>query len=347
MASRSGGSGPTGLAAELADAQVAWVLGRLQGEQLADQLAQVVDDLLAVGEQVPLGDLVDSRAVKAVLRRVLDTVPASVAANEAVGAATDVLLAGPAQPFPVRELADPEQVEALLDELLGHADLVEQALERLTASPLTGVVATRFMGRIVGEVLATNQALANKVPGLGRMVSLGTSAAGVVKGAADKQLSGLLGDTAGKGAAFAVRPLNRILVETLRDPTTRDALLQVWGLLSEEEVQGLARLLSAEDATRIADTLQGILATAAATGHVGGLVDAFVDAFLTRYATHPPTVLLDDLGLTRDDLVADLQAIAPRAIDAALASGELERAVRGRIEPFFASPEVVALLDRG
>jgi len=36
--------------------------------------------------------------------------------------------------------------------------------------------------------------------------------------------------------------------------------------------------------------------------------------------------------------------VVPRVVEAALAGGELERLVRARIEPFFRSPEVTALL---
>ena len=49
------------------------------------------------------------------------------------------------------------------------------------------------------------------------------------KGAADKQFESLLGDTVGKGGTYAVRRLNKIVVDTLLDPTTGEAALQVWG----------------------------------------------------------------------------------------------------------------------
>ena len=58
-----------------------------------------------------------------------------------------------------------ERVEALLDELLALHPVLERALERLTDSPLVGTMASRFMGRIAGEVLQANKAVADKVPG--------------------------------------------------------------------------------------------------------------------------------------------------------------------------------------
>jgi len=332
------------LADQLIDAQVAYVLDQLTGDRLRDNVARDVDDLLALAGTLRLDAVIDAEAVKRVARRLLDTVPASTGATEIVDVAADVLLTGPAAPFAVGELVARDQVEALVDELLGLSPVVDRALDRLTDSPLVGTVATAFMGRIVGEVLAANRAVAEKVPGLGSLMSIGTSAASRVKGVADKQFDALLGDTAGKGATFAVRRLNKILIETLQDPTTREAVLQVWDLVAEEPVGGLDRYVDKEELSRLVYAVQGVVATGAATVHVAALADACVDAFFGRYGALPVTTLLDELEIDRDDVVADLQSVVPRVVEAALAGGELERLVRARIEPFFRSTEVTALL---
>ena len=334
----------TSLADQLIDAQVTYVLEQLSGDLAAEHLAQVVDDLLAVGGSLPLESVLDPAEVKAVVRRQLGALPASTGASEIVDVATEVLYAGPTTPFALGELVDRDQVEALLDEILGLSPVAERALDRLTDSPLVGIVASRFMGRIVGEVLAANKAVADKVPGLGSLVSFGTSAASKVKGVADKQFDALLGDTAGKGAAFAVRRLNKILIDTLQDPATRDAALQVWDLVAAERVGGLDHFVDREAVTRLVYAAQGVVATGAGTEHVGALADAYVDGFFARYGALPVTTLLDELEIGRDDLVADLVAAAPRVLDAVRTSGELERLVRARIEPFFRSPAVTALL---
>jgi hypothetical protein len=334
----------TSLADQLIDAQVTYVLEQLGGTELERTLAEAVDDLLAIGGSLQLEEVLDPEHVKAVVRRLLASVPASTGASEIVDIATEVVYAGPATPFALGELVVREQVEALLDEILGLAPLVERALEQLTDSPLVGMVASRFMGRIVGEVLAANKAVADKVPGLGSLVSFGTSAASRVKGVADKQFEALLGDTAGKGAAFAVRRLNKIIIDTIQDPATREAVLQVWDLAAEEPVGGLGHHVERDALSRIVYAAQSVVATAAGTEQAAALVDAYVDGFFARYGALPVTTLLDELEVDRDALVADLRAAAPRAVEAARASGALERIIRARVEPFYRSPAVVALL---
>jgi hypothetical protein len=190
------------------------------------------------------------------------------------------------------------------------------------------------MGRIVGEAIAANQAVADKVPGLGSLLSLGTRAAAGVVGAADKQLDGLLADTAGKGGTLAVRRLNRIIIDTLRDPTTRDAVLQVWDLVAAEQLRGRGDRPGVEQLTGGVDAAPQVVAL----GH------AVVDGFFEAFGGYTPVELLHELGLDRDDLVADAVRFAPGVVGALVESGELERLLRAELAPFYESDEVRLIL---
>ena len=332
------------IAQQLLDAQVRHHLDRLSGDRLAPTVARFAEDLVSSLDGHALDDLLDRDQVKAVVTRSLAAVPASAVASGVVELLTSVALDGPDEAFTVGEVVDRQRVEAVLDELLALTPAVERALERLTASPLVGTAASRFMGRIVGEVLQANRAVTDKVPGLGALMSFGTSAASKVVGAADKQFEGLIGDTVGKGGTFAVRRLNRIVVETLRDPTTREAVLQVWDLLAAEPVSGLDRHTTRDRLGRVVDAGHELVIATAASEAVAHLAETIVDAFLDRFGGYSPVELLAELDLDRDDLVADVVAAAPPVVDALRESGALERMLRAELEPFYSSPEVSALL---
>ena len=337
-------SGAKSLAQQLLDAEVGYHLHRLSGDQLASTVSALADDVFVSAGRHRIEDLVDREAVKAIVARALGSVPASAAVGGIVEMATTIAYDGPAEPYPLGELVDRGQVEVLLDALLAMHPVLERALERLTRSPLVGTVASRFMGRIVGEVMQVNQAAANKVPGLGSLMSFGTGAASKARGAADKQFEAMLGGSIDKGGSFAVRRLNRILVETLRDPATRDAALQVWDLIAEEPVAGLSPYAPREEVDRVVGAVHALTITALTTGHAARLGEVIVDGFYERFGGYTPTELLDEFDLDRDDLVADLVRIAPMAIDAIRETGDLERILRTQLEPFYNSPEIAALL---
>lgn len=329
------------LAERLLDAQVVFHLARLSGDELPVTVARVVDRLLDVAGEHQIADLVDRDVVKGVVGRALTDVPGSPAVAAFVELGREIVAAGPAEPFPVSDVVDRDQVERLVDEALALTPELERALERLTASPLVGATATRFMGRVVGDVVAANQAVADRVPGLGSLLSLGTRAAAGVVGAADKQLDGLLADTAGKGGTLAVRRLNRIVVDTLRDPTTRDAILQVWDLVAAEPVRGTGDLTSTSE---LVDAIRDLVVTVLADPHVVEVGHAVVDGFFEAFGGYTPTELLSELDLDRADVVADAVRLAPGVVGAMVESGELEALLRAELAPFYASDAVTALL---
>ncbi|GEP36032.1 hypothetical protein NSZ01_38000 [Nocardioides szechwanensis] len=324
---------------------MAYHLERLAGDQLAATVTRLADDLFTAAGRHQVEDLVDREAIKAVVGRALATVPGSAAVSGIVELATTVVYDGPDERYRLGELIERERVEVLLDELLALNPVLERGLERLTDTPLVGTMASRFMGRIVGEVLQANKAVADKVPGLGSLMSFGTNAASKVMGAADRQFEGLIGDTVGKGGTFAVRRLNRIIIETLQDPTTREAVLQVWDLVSEAQVAGLSDHVTRDEITGVIDAVHEVVVTTVGTEHAARLGEAIVDGFFDRFGGYTPTELLNELDLARDDLVADLVRIAPGVVAALEESGDLERLLRDQLEPFFASAAVRDLLD--
>ncbi len=333
------------VAQRLLDAQVSHHLDRLGGDQLASTVSRLGEDLLDAVAHHQLDSLVERDAVKIVVVGALGTVPGSAAVTGFVELATTILYQGPEEDFVLSDLVDREQVESLLDEVLALSPVLERALERLTDSPLVATMAARFMGRIVTEVLQANKAVTDKVPGLGSLMSFGTSAASKVMGAADKQFEGLIGETVGKGGTFAVRRLNRIVIETLRDPTTREAVLQAWDLLSREPVAGLSEYATRVEISGLVEAVHDLTVTTAVNEHVAHLGEAVVDGFFERFGGYSPTELLEELDLDRTEIVADLVRIAPAVVDALRQTGDLERMVRAELEPFYASPAVLALLE--
>ncbi|MFT4201019.1 hypothetical protein [Gordonia sp. (in: high G+C Gram-positive bacteria)] len=333
------------VARALLDAQVAWAVNRLTGDELPELAEKAVDDVLAVAENATTGALVDPEEVKSIARMIAKKVPASTAASTLVEQGAEVVMSNPAGTYTLREVVDKENVERITDEVLGLTPFVEKALDDLTHSPMVAALASRFVGRIVNDVLAGNRAMAEKIPGVGSLVSMGTKAAGKAIGKTGEQFGELFGDATAKGAEFAMGRLNKIIVATLKDPSTKSAVLEVFDMYADKPIGRLDKVMTLDDAKRIGGLGQDVVIAGAVSEPVLKLVDALIDGFFTVYGEYPAAQLLEELDITRDDLVTYAVAGAPRLFDAVKASGELERIVREQLEPFYASPEVAAILD--
>jgi hypothetical protein len=330
------------VAARLLDAQVEFVLGELTGKRLAQVVARDVDDVLAIAATLTVADLVDADEVKATGRRLVSKIGGSALVEDLVAAIADALYDLTAsEQYRLGEVVARDPVEALVVKVLSMHALHDRALERLTESPLVATVASRFVTKIVGDFLQQNRQLAEKLPGVSSLFSLGSSAASRVKrGTVDQ----FLGDAAGKSAQFAVRRTNSAMKELIREAPLRGAAMEIWDLHADEPISDLRGYLSQQDLRELALIVHQIVATARDTDYAGALVDECVDVFFERYGERDIASLLPELGISRDDLVDELQTFLPSLIEAARGSGKLDALVRDRLAPFFASKPVLAIL---
>lgn len=328
----------------LLDAHVAWLISKFSGDALAATVTEDVDALLDIGTRVKVGDLVAAEHVQALVADLFETVPASVGGSTVVAMAADVVYDRSAERFTLTDVIDRESIERITDEVQGAAGLVEDVLDGLTNSPLVATIASRFVGRIVNDVIASNRAMAEKIPGVGPLVSMGAWSAGMVRGAADRSLDQVLGDTAAKGAVFVMRRLNKIIVETLKDSTTHDAVLEIFDLYADKPVVRLDRVASRDDVHRIADLIQDIVIAGAPAAPVLEISEALIGGFFKIYGEEPVTSLLTDLDLDRELIVEHALSLVSGVLNAAITTGELEQLLRARLGEFYASPEVTKIL---
>jgi hypothetical protein len=334
------------LAVQLLDAQVEYFVAELTGERLTEVVARDVDDLLALGARLTVGEVVDAAAVKQAGRLLLDRVGDSALIEDMAGALSDAMYdLAASDEFRLGDVVARESVSALVAKLLSMRQLQDRALDRMTESPLVAIVASKFVTKIVSDFLQQNRARAEKLPGMSSLLSLGTSAANRVRSPFDRHLDQLLGDAAGKSAQYALRRTNNAIRELIHDAPLQDAALELWDLHAGEPIGELREYLSQQDLRELVLIVRRLLVQARTSDYAGHVLDAGVDVFFERYGTRDIASVLDDLGLDRDTLRDQVLRFAGPAIEAAAADGSLANLIRARLEPFFTSAPVLALLQ--
>lgn len=315
------------LPGRLLEAHVRFALAELTSDDRRDDLvAAFVDDLLRLGEQVTLDEALDHAEVVRVVRRILTTVPPSAAATRLSQGAADVLHGGPDRPFTAAEVIGRDDMSRAIDELVRSEPLVKRALDEIVESSLVAGLASRFVTRLVGDGVAANRAAAERLPGIGGLVSLGAGAAS-------------------KAAQIAARRLNKVATDTLKDPGLKAALLEVWDARSSEPISGLPASADRDDVRRIIALVHDVMVGALGSEPIGDLAERLVDMVFETYGGTPATTVVAELGIGRDDLVLDAQHAAGQALSAMAADGRLEALIRRRLEPFYRSEELRSVLE--
>jgi hypothetical protein len=333
------------LSEQLLDAQVEWVIAEMTGDRLTEVIDRDVNDILDVADKIIVADAVSPELVKATAHKYVDMVGDSPLIElMATQIADAVYTLAAADEHKLGVVIGRDHVEALVTKVLGMQAMRDRALERLTESPVVATVASWFVNKIVTDFLQANADRAEKVPGVGQLFGAGRRAAGIVRGQADRHIGDLLGDAAGSAAQFALRRLSNAIRDTMDEAPLHDAAMEVWDLHADEPMSNLREYLTQDDLRELVSIIHEIWLTLRDTEYFGAAVDAGIDVFFDNYGSLTVGQLLTELGVERDQVVADAQLLVPPVIEAIKATGLLEDLVRARLEPFWTSEATQAML---
>ncbi|MFE3546251.1 hypothetical protein ACFXK0_25095 [Nocardia sp. NPDC059177] len=331
------------IAERLLDAQVDFLLAEVTGDRFAEVIARDVAAVLAVGDTIVFGDVVPLDQGEQTVATVFDRIGGSPVIADTVGIFADAIydhIAANTE-YTLGDVVEREPVEALLEKIFGMHQAQERILDRLTESPLVATVASRFVDKLIGDFVQANRERAEKIPGVSSLMSLGQSAANRAKKVAD---STFVGDLAGKGALFALKRTNNAIRDMLRDAPVHSAAMEFWDLHADEPVAGLREYLTQKDLNELVQLCYEIAVTTREKEYFSLLVRECVEVFHQKYRDHTLTAMLPELGLTAEDISTEILRYGPAVIEAAKRNGVLATLLRERLEPFFLSDQVLAIL---
>lgn len=336
-------SEPREIAERLLDAQVEFLLAEVTGERFAEVIARDVDAVLGVADTLVFRDVVQLDQAKQTVATVLDRIGGAPVIADMVGVFADSIydnIAGNNEQT-LGQVVDREPVEALLEKIFGMHQAQERILDRLTESPLVATVASKFVDKLISDFMEANKQIAGKIPGVSSLITMGQSAAKQARKATE---STFIGDMAGKGAVFALKRTNNAIREMLRDAPVHDAAMEFWDLHADEPVSGLRDYLSKKDLNELVQISYEIASTTREKEYFGHLVDECVEVFYEKYGDYTLAAMLPELGLTPDDIAAEILRYGPAVIEGAKRNGVLAKLIRERLEPFYLSDSVLAIL---
>ncbi|WP_067506696.1 hypothetical protein [Nocardia puris] len=336
-------SEPREIAERLLDAQVEFLLAEVTGDRFAEVVARDVDTVLGVADTLIFRDVVELDQAKQTVATVIDLIGGSPVLADTVGVFSDTIYDHIAEneSYTLGQVVDREPVEALLEKILGMHQAQERILDRLTESPLVATVASRFVDKLVGDFMQANLERAEKIPGVSSLMSLGQSAANRAKKAADGTF---VGDLAGKGALFALKRTNNAIREMLRDAPVHSAAMEFWDLHADEPVSGLRDYLTKADLNELVVLCYEIAVTTREKEYLGLLVEECVEVFYAKYGDYTLAAMLPELGLTGEDIAAEILRYGPAVVEGAKRNGVLAKLIRERLEPFYLSEPVLSIL---
>lgn len=333
------------IATRLLDAQVEFVLAELSGDRFAEVAAEFVADVFASAETMTVADVIDPALLKQRIPARVDTVLDGTLLEELVLMFVEESYESVAdEQFTIGAVLDKKLVEQLVGKVIGLHETHERILEGLTESPLVATVASIFVNKIVTDFLAANRARAEKIPGVGSMLSMGDRAVNRVRGATDRHLGQVIGDATATAALFALRRTNSAIMELIRHAPLQEAAMELWDLYADQPMKNLRHAVSKHDQQEAVEAVVDFVKQSRNRDYLHAVIAECVDVFFENYRDRRLATLLTDLGIDRALLVEDIVDLAPPIIEAAKRDGLLAAQVRGRLAPFYRSEQVRRIL---
>jgi hypothetical protein len=331
------------LADRLLDAHVAWTLTQLKGTALAAVVAEEVDHALAGARALTLDDVVDRDSVKAVARKYVATFDLPGAIPDLAGEIALRVRTRPANHVLVGEVFPRREVEAVVATVAQLRTVRESIADNLAESPGVRSWLADVMHSMTTGTIAANRRAAERIPGMGSAFSIAARLGGGALRGADQ----ISREVAERSAGALLRRWRESFVETMDDARLTEALLDVWDGLAAQPMSSLVEAIDEDELVDLIVVGYDVWLKLRGAEYLHSLVDTGIDYVFDTYGTTTLAELLDEFGLTRDDLLEEALRFAPKAIDALERAGLLEDLIRRRLAPFYASAEVQTLLAEG
>ncbi len=339
------------LAADLMAAQVNELRQRLTGPKMTDLAAVELDSLLAQADELLLGQVVTRQSIKEVVRVFafeLDLGSGVMALSGEIAQQLHII-ANKNSPK-VKELISNSVVAQWLDKILELRDFRSSLLSRIGES-------TTLHDFVSDHVLILlEQQIAQRSPHwLQQLTSDEDSKNPILGSRVATGIRRKLNSTVRSQEEFLEKKLRQSVSKTIQQSCTelseldesvwRDAIWQLWQAVRDESISQFAEGLNPLDIEEFFVLGYDEWRRLRQTEYVQRLIYTGIDVFFDAYEEAPLTELLDEVGITRRHMLAEVERFAPMVIKVLDDRGYIRDWLTRQLTPFYESEATLKMME--
>lgn len=335
----------TSTADALLEAHVQFLLRQIEAKSLRGRIEREVDALLEDAERIKLDDVVTREAVKETVRVYAVKLELNAGIPELVADIAQRLHAHPIHAQTrLSDLLSDQQFGEILDKLLEMKALRERLLDESVSNPVYSALAADIVYHGIKDYLTQNK-LTGNIPGARAAMKLGKSmmnrATPGLENAIEERLKGYVS----RNIQSTLSESRRFLLDRFDEDSIREVALDLWDKLKGSKVSVFREFVGAADLEDFFVIGYEYWHQLRKTDWYVTLIDAGVDGFFDRYGDSSLGEILEEIGISRDMLVADAMRFAPKAIEGLNKRGLLEGMIRRNLEDFYRSGAVEKIIS--
>src|SRR5690554_1865519 len=329
----------------LFEAHVKHEVAALKGAKLKKFLEQEVDELLGYAEKVPLGRLISPEQVMGVIKRIAVNMELDDGIPElAAEMAAEVLKAPVQADTTLGDILSREQASGFIEEALELRQQRERIISEIMAHPVYQELVSNVVYHGLVNYLYEDNLITRSVPGVGSMMKFGKKMANKAVAGLDETFERRIKAWLSDSLPSLIARSEQFLHKALSDDELRDTVMAAWVSLEDRTIEDLQDGLGDVQLQEFVVLGYDFWLHFRQTPYFEGCVQAVVEGLYARYGNQPVMNLLADIGVTREVIVTELEAVGLPLVDLLRQEGYLEALLRRRLEPFYRSAATKKLL---
>ena len=331
----------------LFEAHVKHEVAALKGAKLKKFLEQEVDELLGYAEKVPLGRLISPEQVMGVIKRIAVNMELDAGIPElAAEMATEVLNADMQSKTTLGEIITREQATGFLEEALELRQQRERVISEIMAHPVYQELVSNVVYHGLVNYLYEDNLITKSVPGVGSMMKFGKRMANRAVPGLDETFERRLKAWLSDSLPGLISRSEQFLHSALSDEELRDSVMAAWVSLEDRTIAELHEGLGDVQLQEFVVLGYEFWLQFRKTGYFENCARAVVSHLFDKYGERPLTDLLGDMGVSREVVMAEIDAYAIPVIDVLREEGYVEAVIRRRLAPFYKSAAARKILQQ-
>ena len=344
------------LAAALLNAQVEVLRERLTGSQFIDLAAFELDAILAQASDVFLSSVVTRQSIKDVVRVFafeLDLGSGVIALSGEM--AQQLHIAASTNAPKLKELISNGVVAQWLDKILELEDFRSILLSKIGES----TTLHEFISDHV--IILIEQQIAQRSPQWLQQLTSDDNADKTAdkKGVGTRITTGIrrkLNSSVRAQEEFLEKKLRQSVSKTIQqscaelseldDDVWRDAIWQLWQAIRDESIAQFAEGLNPLDIEEFFVLTYDEWRRLRQTDYIQRLIYTGIDVFFDAYEETPLTDLLDDVGVTRTHMLAEVARFAPKVIQVLDEHDYIREWLKRQLSPFYQSDATLEIISQ-
>lgn len=336
---------PKKAAKKMLELHVAEEMKAIQAEPLSVWVENEIKELWQTLADVTLADFITAETIMgAIQRNVIDReIPGAVAEIAGEGAAS-LFNAEFHLKTTAGEIISTRQVTEFIDKGLELKDQREAFMAKVIHQPIYSQLVSDLMYRGIVRYIYKDNVLSKKIPGVSSMLKFGTKMVNKtvpkLEGAVEDNVKAFIAEN----TSSLLKQSQSFLSETLTDEELKDIFLGVWTALEPKELGDLQNGMDTIDLSEFVVLGYEFWKKFRKTEYFSLCCQHVVHDLYEKYGNEPVIALLDDFAIDQNFILKEFNAFAPDILQSLSKSGFSEDLVRRRLEPFYESEALLAVL---